>query len=115
MVVYFADEQRAGRGRGDHAWESAAGVGVCERAAAAEVLAARLPLLSAGCGLAAPRRFTLSRAYRDLRWPNDLLLPNPTHEPRKAAAFWWRQKFRPWLNLLVGVASMFTKAVLMRS
>jgi biotin-(acetyl-CoA carboxylase) ligase len=26
--VYFADEQRAGRGRGDHAWHSAAGEGL---------------------------------------------------------------------------------------
>ncbi len=26
--VYFADEQTAGRGRGDHSWESAAGQGL---------------------------------------------------------------------------------------
>ena len=26
--VFFADEQRAGRGRGDHTWESAAGEGL---------------------------------------------------------------------------------------
>src|SRR5208337_418285 len=26
--VYFADEQRAGRGRGDHGWRSAAGQGL---------------------------------------------------------------------------------------
>jgi BirA family biotin operon repressor/biotin-[acetyl-CoA-carboxylase] ligase len=84
--VYFADEQRAGRGRGDHAWESAAGVGLYVSVLLRPALpAARLPLLPLAVGLAAAEAIhAVAGLNVDLRWPNDLLLPNPTHEPRKA-------------------------------
>jgi BirA family biotin operon repressor/biotin-[acetyl-CoA-carboxylase] ligase len=74
--VYLADEQRAGRGRGDHAWDSAAGNGLY-----ASVLlrlpipAVRLPLLPLAAGLAAAEAIrAVSGINIDLRWPNDLLL-----------------------------------------
>jgi BirA family transcriptional regulator, biotin operon repressor / biotin---[acetyl-CoA-carboxylase] ligase len=74
--VYFADEQLAGRGRGDHAWQSAAGQGlyvsILLRLA---IPAARLPLLPLAAGLAAVEAIhTASGLSADLRWPNDLLI-----------------------------------------
>ncbi len=74
--VYFADEQTAGRGRGDHRWESNAGQGlyvsVLLRLA---ISAARLPLLPLAAGLAAADAIhSASGLSMDLRWPNDLLL-----------------------------------------
>jgi BirA family biotin operon repressor/biotin-[acetyl-CoA-carboxylase] ligase len=74
--VYFADEQRAGRGRGGHAWESAAGQGLY-----ASVLlrlglpAERLALLPLAAGLAAAEAIRqVSALTADLRWPNDVLI-----------------------------------------
>jgi BirA family biotin operon repressor/biotin-[acetyl-CoA-carboxylase] ligase len=79
--VWFADEQRAGRGRGDHAWHSAAGEGLY-----ASVLlrpqfpVLRLPLLPLVAGLAAADAIrAVTGLAADLRWPNDLLIG-----PRKA-------------------------------
>jgi BirA family biotin operon repressor/biotin-[acetyl-CoA-carboxylase] ligase len=77
--VWFADEQRAGRGRGDHAWRSASGEGLY-----ASVLlrpqfpALRLQLLPLAAGLAAADAIrAVTGLVADLRWPNDLLLgPN---------------------------------------
>jgi BirA family biotin operon repressor/biotin-[acetyl-CoA-carboxylase] ligase len=75
-MVYFADEQTAGRGRGAHAWSSPPGSGLYvsvllrPRMAPADVL-----WLSLAAGLAvhnAVRQVTSLEA--DLRWPNDLLL-----------------------------------------
>ena len=52
--VYFADEQRAGRGRGDHTWDSAAGAGLYASVLLrTPIPAARLPLLPLAAGLAA--------------------------------------------------------------
>jgi BirA family transcriptional regulator, biotin operon repressor / biotin---[acetyl-CoA-carboxylase] ligase len=74
-MVYVADEQTAGRGRGAHAWSSPPGSGLYvsvllrPRIAPAEAL-----WLSLAAGLAvhdAVERVTSLRA--DLRWPNDLL------------------------------------------
>ncbi len=74
--VYFADEQTAGRGRGDHRWESNAGQGlyvsVLLRLA---IPAARLPLFPLAAGLAAAEAIrVVSGLDVDLRWPNDLLI-----------------------------------------
>ena len=74
-MVYFADEQTAGRGRAAHEWHSPSGSGLYvsvllrPRIAPADVL-----WLSLAAGLAvsdAIRQVTSLEA--DLRWPNDLL------------------------------------------
>jgi BirA family biotin operon repressor/biotin-[acetyl-CoA-carboxylase] ligase len=74
--VYFADEQLAGRGRGSHAWHSAAGQGLyVSILLRPPIPATRLSLLPLAAGLAAASaiRATTGLAI-DLRWPNDLLI-----------------------------------------
>jgi BirA family transcriptional regulator, biotin operon repressor / biotin---[acetyl-CoA-carboxylase] ligase len=75
-MVYLADEQTAGRGRGAHGWQSTQGAGLYvsillrPRVAPADIL-----WLSLAAGLAvreAVRQITSLEA--DIRWPNDLLL-----------------------------------------
>ena len=79
--VYFADEQQAGRGRGDHAWHSAAGEGLYVSVLLRpQIPAVRLSLLPLAAGLAAADAIRdVTGLAVDLRWPNDLLLG-----PRKA-------------------------------
>ncbi|HTX75381.1 MAG TPA: biotin--[acetyl-CoA-carboxylase] ligase [Terracidiphilus sp.] len=74
--VYFADEQTAGRGRGDHAWHSAAGQGLYVSVVLRlPVEAVRLPLLPLAAGLAAAEAIRVASGLEvDLRWPNDLLI-----------------------------------------
>lgn len=75
-TVYFADEQTAGRGRGDHAWHSAAGQGLyCSVVVRLPLAAARMPLLPLAAGLAAAAAVREASGLSvDLRWPNDLLI-----------------------------------------
>ena len=77
-MVYLADEQTAGRGRGAHNWHSARGAGLYAsillrpRVAPADIL-----WLSLAAGLAvreAVHQVTTLEA--DIRWPNDLLFGN---------------------------------------
>ncbi|MGB0065809.1 MAG: biotin--[acetyl-CoA-carboxylase] ligase, partial [Terracidiphilus sp.] len=79
--VYFADEQLAGRGRGDHEWISAAGEGLYVSVLLRpQISTARLPLLPLAAGLAAANAIrAIASLAVDLRWPNDLLIG-----PRKA-------------------------------
>ena len=79
--VFFADEQTAGRGRGDHGWISVAGDGLYVSVLLRpQIAAARLPLLPLAAGLAAAESIrAVSGLSVDLRWPNDLLIG-----PRKA-------------------------------
>lgn len=79
--VFFADEQTAGRGRGDHAWHSAAGEGLYVSVLLRmPIPLARLTLLPLAAGLAAAEAIgEVARLAVDLRWPNDLLIG-----PRKA-------------------------------
>jgi BirA family biotin operon repressor/biotin-[acetyl-CoA-carboxylase] ligase len=74
--VYLADEQLAGRGRGDHEWRSPAGDGLYVSALLRPPMPARrLPLLPLAAGLAAADAIrTASGLKIDLRWPNDLLI-----------------------------------------
>jgi BirA family transcriptional regulator, biotin operon repressor / biotin---[acetyl-CoA-carboxylase] ligase len=74
--VYFANEQLAGRGRGDHRWQSAAGEGLYVSVLLRHALpAARLALLPLAAGLAAAEAIrAASGLAADLRWPNDLLI-----------------------------------------
>lgn len=74
--VFLADEQTAGRGRGDHGWISVAGEGLyvsillCPR-----IPSPRMALLPLAAGLAAAGAIrTVSGFEVDLRWPNDLLI-----------------------------------------
>jgi BirA family transcriptional regulator, biotin operon repressor / biotin---[acetyl-CoA-carboxylase] ligase len=74
--VYLADEQTAGRGRGDHTWHSAAGEGLyVSILLRPQLAAARLALLPLAAGLAAAQAIReVSGLTVDLRWPNDLLI-----------------------------------------
>lgn len=80
-TVYLADEQTAGRGRGNHAWHSAPGTPGAPAGLYLSVLARpslhlnkALPL-SLATGLAAQAAVrALTGLTLDLRWPNDLLL-----------------------------------------
>jgi BirA family biotin operon repressor/biotin-[acetyl-CoA-carboxylase] ligase len=74
--VFFADEQTAGRGRGDHAWHSAVGQGLYVSVVLRlGVPAARMPLLPLAAGLAAAEAVREASGIGvDLRWPNDLLI-----------------------------------------
>jgi BirA family biotin operon repressor/biotin-[acetyl-CoA-carboxylase] ligase len=83
--VYFADAQRAGRGRGDHAWSSAAGEGLYVSVLLRPLIpAVRLPMLPLAAGLAAAEAIrSVAGLAVDLRWPNDLMLGSHGG-PRKA-------------------------------
>jgi len=75
--VYFADEQRTGRGRGDHRWESAAGRGlyVSVLLRPIGVSSKVLHLFPLVAGLAAASAVVRASGLKiDLRWPNDLLI-----------------------------------------
>ena len=74
--VWVADEQTAGRGRGGHAWHSAAGHGLYVSAIATPTVpASRAMWLSLMTGLAVRSAIReVSGLLADIRWPNDLLL-----------------------------------------
>jgi BirA family biotin operon repressor/biotin-[acetyl-CoA-carboxylase] ligase len=80
--VWFADEQRAGRGRGDHAWHSPAGEGLyASILLRPSISAVRLPLLPLAAGLAAADAIrAVCGLTVDLRWPNDLLVSTARSE-----------------------------------
>ena len=75
-TVIFADEQTAGRGRGDHAWHSAAAQGLYVSVILRLLLpGSQLPWLPLAGGLAAVEAIRVASGLTvDLRWPNDLLL-----------------------------------------
>jgi BirA family biotin operon repressor/biotin-[acetyl-CoA-carboxylase] ligase len=74
--VYFADEQTAGRGRGQHAWHSAASEGLYVSVLLRpQFTPDRLRLLPLAAGLAAAEAVRKASGLAvDLRWPNDLLI-----------------------------------------
>jgi BirA family biotin operon repressor/biotin-[acetyl-CoA-carboxylase] ligase len=74
--VYIAEEQTAGRGRGDHAWHSEPYTGIYVSILLRPQLAAADGLwLSLATGLAAQRAIeNVTGSVTDIRWPNDLLL-----------------------------------------
>lgn len=74
--VWFADEQTAGRGRGDHRWHSAAGDGLYVSVLLRpQVPPERMALLPLVAGLAAAHAAgAVAGVAVDLRWPNDLLI-----------------------------------------
>jgi BirA family transcriptional regulator, biotin operon repressor / biotin---[acetyl-CoA-carboxylase] ligase len=74
--VFFADEQTAGRGRGDHSWQSAAGQGLYVSVILRPSIAIQhMPLIPLAAGLAAAQAIGITTGLEvDLRWPNDLLI-----------------------------------------
>jgi BirA family biotin operon repressor/biotin-[acetyl-CoA-carboxylase] ligase len=74
--VYFTEQQLAGRGRGDHAWDSVAREGLYVSVLLRPQLpAVRLPLLPLAVGLAVAEAIRTAACLTvDLRWPNDLLI-----------------------------------------
>lgn len=75
--VYFADEQTAGRGRGAHSWHSEPGSGLYVSMLLRPNLAPSQALwLSLAAGLAVRTAVAeVASVTPDIRWPNDLLLP----------------------------------------
>ncbi len=75
-AVIFADEQTAGRGRGNHKWQSKAGEGLYVSVVMRPSLsAAQIPLIPLAAGLAATEAVrAVAGVAIDLRWPNDLLI-----------------------------------------
>ena len=73
--VYIAEEQTAGRGRGDHAWHSEPYSGIYVSILLRPQLAAADGLwLSLATGLAVQRAIeNVTGLVTDIRWPNDLL------------------------------------------
>lgn len=74
--VWVADEQTAGRGRGGHAWHSAAGDGLYVSAIVVPcVPAARALWISLATALAVQGAILKTTGLTaDIRWPNDLML-----------------------------------------
>jgi BirA family biotin operon repressor/biotin-[acetyl-CoA-carboxylase] ligase len=74
--VFLADEQTAGRGRGDHNWQSAAGQGLYVSVLLRPTIATEhMPLIPLAAGLAAAQAIGMTAGLVvDLRWPNDLLI-----------------------------------------
>lgn len=74
--VFFADEQTAGRGRGDHGWQSAAGQGLYASVLLRPSMAMPdLPVVPLIAGLAGANAIFRAAGLKvDLRWPNDLLI-----------------------------------------
>lgn len=74
--VWLADEQTAGRGRGDHRWHSAHGEGLYASVLfRPQIPAERVHLLPLVAGLAGAQAVRdVAAVGIDLRWPNDLLV-----------------------------------------
>jgi len=87
--VWIADRQTAGRGRGSHAWHSAAGEGLYLSALIAPPItverALHLSFLTAiAVQSAVASTFHLKvKDQIDIRWPNDLMLARPGVPQRK--------------------------------
>jgi len=74
--VFLAEEQTAGRGRGDHAWDSARSAGIyCSVVLRPPLPPSDVLVLSLAAGLAVRAAIEQinSRVSLDLKWPNDVL------------------------------------------
>jgi BirA family biotin operon repressor/biotin-[acetyl-CoA-carboxylase] ligase len=88
--VWIADEQTTGRGRGGHTWHSTLGSSTQPDGLYLSVLIrptlpiARALWLSLAAGLAAQHAIASSAGLKpDLRWPNDIMVPQPNGPSRK--------------------------------
>ena len=84
-TVYLADAQTRGRGRGGHLWHSSPGDGLYLSVLAKPRLPLREALwISLATGLAVRSAIhTLTGIDADIRWPNDLLLPESSGPGKK--------------------------------
>ncbi len=75
-ATFLAEEQTAGRGRGDHSWESAQSVGIyCSVVLRPEMSPLDALFLSLITGIAVAEAVERTTGlHPDLRWPNDVLL-----------------------------------------
>ena len=78
-TMYLADAQTVGRGRGGHTWHSSPGDGLYLSVLARPELPLREALwISLATALAVKSAIhTVTGLDADIRWPNDLLLPQP--------------------------------------
>ena len=75
--VFLAEQQTAGRGRGDHLWHSAESAGIyCSVVLRPKLPPADVLVLSLAAGLAVHEAVTESDATApaELKWPNDVLI-----------------------------------------
>ena len=75
-TVFFAEEQTAGKGRGNNTWESAPSVGIyCSIILRPRIAPADALLLSLISGVAVAEAVEETTGLKpDLRWPNDVLI-----------------------------------------
>ena len=75
-AVFLSEEQTAGRGRGDHSWDSAQSVGIyCSVVLRPEMSPLDALFLSLMTGIAVAEAVEQTTGlHPDLRWPNDILL-----------------------------------------
>ena len=75
-AVFLSEEQTAGRGRGDHSWDSAQSVGIyCSVVLRPQMSPLDALFLSLMTGIAVADAVERTTGLRpDLRWPNDVLL-----------------------------------------
>ncbi|MET3962970.1 BirA family biotin operon repressor/biotin-[acetyl-CoA-carboxylase] ligase [Marmoricola sp. OAE513] len=86
-TIVVADHQTAGRGRLTRSWDTPPGTALTFSAVVDPGLADHdWPLLPLGVALAVADGVTGASGVRlDLKWPNDLLVPDPDGEQRKLA------------------------------
>ncbi|MGA7157555.1 MAG: biotin--[acetyl-CoA-carboxylase] ligase [Acidobacteriaceae bacterium] len=84
-TIYLADAQTVGRGRGGHTWHSSPGDGLYLSVLARPALRLREALwISLATGLALKSAIKAAVDLDvDIRWPNDLLLPQPSGPGKK--------------------------------
>ena len=84
-TIYLADAQTKGRGRGGHTWHSSPGDGLYLSVLAKPRLPLREALwLSLATGLAVQTAIkSVTGLDADIRWPNDILLPQPSSPGKK--------------------------------
>src|SRR5690349_20460831 len=91
-TVVWADEQSAGRGRGDHAWASAPGGLYCSLLLRPQAIAS-VQLLSVISGVAAVDAIVeLSGLNAYLKWPNDILIGDKKAGGLLCEAVWQGQQ-----------------------
>lgn len=91
-TVVWADEQTAGRGRGDHGWASPPGGLYCSLLLRPQALAS-VQLLSVIAGVAAVDAMVeLSDRNAYLKWPNDVLIGNKKVGGLLGEAVWQGQQ-----------------------